>query len=128
MLHKIRTASSLRGPLNAVAFTAAFLAQAAHEGVTETELSVLVQVLSTNPRAGDMIVGSGGCRKMRLARKGGGKSGGYRVVTFFASADRPVCCIACLAKNSRANFTDDESKAMAKFAAAIKQAGRKRTA
>ena len=67
-------------PLHTVAFTAGFLAQAKEEGVTEGTMGALVQVLAADPEAGDMIVGSGGCRKLRLAGRGKGKSGGYRVV------------------------------------------------
>jgi hypothetical protein len=32
------------------------------------------------PEAGDVIVGTGGLRKLRVAKSGQGKSGGYRVI------------------------------------------------
>lgn len=105
--------------LNTVAFTAGFLAQAKDEGMSEAEMAALVQLLAANPEAGDMIVGSGGCRKVRLAGKGRGKSGGYRVVTFFATANLPVYCVAVLAKGSRENFSAEEVAAMASFAKRI---------
>lgn len=38
--------------------------------------------LSSHPTAGDVIPGSGGCRKVRWARAGSGKSGGVRVIYF----------------------------------------------
>lgn len=38
--------------------------------------------LSANPEAGTVVRGSGGCRKVRWARSGGGKSGGVRVIYF----------------------------------------------
>ena len=72
-----------------------------------------------NPEAGDLIVGSGGCRKLRLAGRGKGKSGGYRVVTFYVSTARPVYAIAVLSKGSRATFTAAEVAAMAGFARRI---------
>ena len=109
-------------PLITVAFTAAFLAQAKDEGMTAAEMDALAQVLAANPEAGDLIVGSGGCRKLRLAGRGHGKSGGYRVVTFFATAARPVYVIAVLSKGSRANFTATEVAAMALVAKRIKGA------
>ena len=43
---------------------------------------VLREVQSTlveNPLAGDLIVGTGGLRKLRASGKGKGKSGGYRI-------------------------------------------------
>ena len=106
-------------PLNTVAFTQAFLNQASDEGMGETEMNALVALLSADPTAGELIVGSGGCRKVRIARKGGGKSGGFRVVTFFAPRDMPVYVVAVLAKGSRANFTASEVAAMAAFAKRI---------
>lgn len=108
-------------PLHTVAFTAAFLAQAKDEGVSDSEVAALVQILAANPEAGGMIVGSGGCRKLRLAGRGKGKSGGYRVVTFFAIPDLPVYCIAVLSKGSRENFDADEVAAMSAFAKRIKE-------
>lgn len=106
-------------PLNEVAFTAGFLAQAKDEGMTEGELEALVQLLAANPEAGDLIAGSGGCRKVRLAGRGKGKSGGYRVVTFFAPLNMPVYVFAALSKGSRENFSDKEIGAMATAAKAI---------
>ena len=106
-------------PLNEVAFTASFLAQAKAEGMSEAEMEALVRLVARNPEAGDLIAGSGGCRKVRVARRGGGKSGGYRVVTFFARRAMPVYMLAVLAKGARANFTDAEVKAMAAVAKRI---------
>lgn len=112
-------------PLNAVAFTAGFLSQAKAEGMTEQELLLLTDMLALNPSVGDLIVGSGGCRKVRFARTGGGKSGGYRVVTFYAPPDRPVYLMAVLSKSDRATFTDGEVAAMARVTKAILAAGRR---
>jgi hypothetical protein len=76
-------------------------------------MDALVQLLAANPEMGTLIVGSGGCRKVRLAKTGGGKSGGYRVVTFFARRAMPVYVFAVLAKGSRENFSAEEINAMA---------------
>lgn len=100
-------------PLTEVALTAAFLAQAKADGMAERDIDALVQVLAKNPEAGALIVGSGGCRKLRLAGRGKGKSGGYRVVTFFAPRAMPVYVVAALSKGSRENFSDAEVAAMA---------------
>lgn len=106
-------------PLNEVAYTAGFLAQAKAEGVTDAEMEALSLLLAANPEAGDLIPGSGGCRKVRLARRGGGKSGGYRVVTFFARRAMPVYVFAVLSKSSRENFSPQEIAAMAGVAKTI---------
>lgn len=107
-------------PLNEVAFTAGFLQDAREEGATPADLDRLVQVLAADPEAGDLIVGSGGgCRKVRLAGRGKGKSGGFRVVTFHAPPNMPVYVLAMLSKGSRANFDKAEVAAMAILAKRI---------
>jgi hypothetical protein len=60
-------------------------------------------------------VGSGGCRKVRVAGRGKGKSGGYRVVTFYSNEQTPVLLIAVLSKGSDANFTAAQVNEMAKI-------------
>ncbi|HEY5411834.1 MAG TPA: type II toxin-antitoxin system RelE/ParE family toxin [Caulobacteraceae bacterium] len=112
-------------PLNEVAFTEGFLADAKDDGMTESEIAAMVELLSTNPEAGDLIVGSGGCRKVRVAGRGKGKSGGYRVVTFYARPQMPVYVIAALSKGSRSNFDKEEVAAMAAFAKRILGAKRR---
>ena len=111
------------GPLNTVAYTQGFLAQAKAEGVTERELLALERMIAADPTTGEMIVGSGGCRKVRIAGKGRGKSGGYRVVTFFAHPEMPVYLVAMLAKGRRENFDADEVAAMAAFSRRLLKAG-----
>ena len=99
--------------------TPSYLSSANAEGMTTDEMKAVVTLVAANPLAGDLIVGSGGCRKLRVAGKGKGKSGGYRVVTYFASCDLPVFLIAVLAKGSRANFSKAEVAAMAKLTKSI---------
>ena len=41
--------------------------------------------IALHPEAGDVIPGSGGCRKVRWAASGRGKSGGARVIYFNAT-------------------------------------------
>ena len=98
--------------MQSVVETPAYLAAAREEGMTAEEMTAAVELIAANPGAGDLIVGSGGCRKVRVAGKGRGKSGGYRVVTFFGGEDVPVFLLAVLAKGTRANFTKAERNAM----------------
>lgn len=49
---------------------------------TEAERASFINWLAINPEAGDVIPGSGGCRKIRWARAGMGKRGGARVIYF----------------------------------------------
>ena len=63
--------------------TAAYLSAASDAGMTDDERNAVVDVLAANPTAGDIMPGCGGARKLRVARPGKGKSGGYRVITYF---------------------------------------------
>lgn len=110
-------------PLHTVAYTAGFLAQAKADGMTEAEMEAMERMLAANPEAGEMIVGSGGCRKVRIAGRGRGKSGGYRVVTFFAHGGLPVYLVAMLSKGGRGTFSAAEVAAMATMAKRIVAAG-----
>ena len=51
---------------------------------TNTEREQFINFIAANPEAGDLIRGSGGCRKVRWATAGQGKSGGARVICFNA--------------------------------------------
>jgi hypothetical protein len=88
--------------------TPVFLADCKAAGVTEAELRMIVDVIAANPLAGDLILGTGGARKMRFARQGGGKSGGYRTVHYFGGEDVPVFLLALVAKNQRADLSQKE--------------------
>jgi hypothetical protein len=98
--------------MQSIVETPAYLIAAKEEGMTSDEMTAAVNLVAANPTAGDLIVGSGGCRKVRVPGKGRGKSGGYRVVTFFGGEDVPVFFLAVLSKGSRANFSKAERNAM----------------
>ncbi len=85
-----------------------FLSDAKQAGMTEAERAVLVQVVADNPQAGELMVGTGGARKLRFRRPGTGKSGGYRVITYYAGLDMPVFLLNVFAKGDRANLTQGE--------------------
>jgi len=51
---------------------------------SEAERSDFINFIATNPEVGDLIRGSGGCRKVRWSTSGQGKSGGARVIYFNA--------------------------------------------
>jgi hypothetical protein len=70
--------------------------------------------LAKNPEAGDVIPGSGGLRKIRWELEGRGKSGGARVIYYWAVAPGVVLLLYIYAKNERANLSKDQLKALAK--------------
>ena len=53
--------------------------------MNDEERALLVDYLAYNPRAGDLIPGTGGVRKLRWRLEGRGKRGGGRVIYFHLS-------------------------------------------
>jgi hypothetical protein len=56
----------------------------ANEVWSEAERQEFITFIASNPEAGSVIRGSGGCRKVRWSRTGTGKQGGARVIYFLA--------------------------------------------
>jgi len=70
----------------------AFLSDARSLALRDAERLAIVSWIAANPAAGYVIEGTGGARKVRFAGRGKEKSGGYRVITFFAGINIPVFC------------------------------------
>ncbi len=63
----------------------------------------LQTALAVDPDVGDVIPGSGGCRKLRWRAPGRGKRGGYRVIYFVRTAEGLIVLVLLYAKNVRDN-------------------------
>ncbi len=75
----------------------------------EAERMALISFIAANPTSGVSI--GGGVRKVRFARPGKGKSGGYRIIYFYSASDgTPVFLITVFAKNEKANLTPREAE------------------
>jgi hypothetical protein len=94
--------------MQAVIRTSIFLANAAAAGLSEEDQMVIVSAISREPTMGEMMVGTGGCRKVRFPGKGKGKSGGYRTVHYFAGDDVPILLLALIDKGERDNLSKAE--------------------
>ena len=92
-----------------------FERQARAAGLSDDEVEDICAWLGENPRAGDVIPGSGGARKVRFAGRGKGKSGGYRTVHFYAGEDVPVFALALVSKGQRADLSRAERNELAKL-------------
>lgn len=77
-------------------------------GMSEDERSAIIRMIASNPMAGDLMPGTGGARKVRFAARGKGKSGGYRVITYYAAEDVPVFLLDVYAKGEKVNLTQAE--------------------
>ena len=83
--------------------TPEFLRRARSAGMSDADRAEVVDQLAADPAAGVEL--GGGLRKVRIARKGGGKSGGLRVLHFYREEGLPVFLLTVFAKNERANIT-----------------------
>lgn len=69
--------------------------------------------IAANPEAGDVIPGSGGCRKVRWKRAGTGKRGGTRIIYFNRLQKGNICLLMIYAKAVRGNIPAHLLKAIA---------------
>ena len=88
--------------------TPAYLSDAKALSLTEIERAIIVDYIAHHPSAGEVMPGTGGARKVRFGGCGKGKSGGYRVITFYAGEDIPVFLLNIFAKGEKVNVTKAE--------------------
>ena len=81
-------------------------------GFTDDELSQLQQVLLENPKAGDVMKGTGGLRIVRFAFPGSGKSGSVRVCYIDIEGVFEIHLIDVFAKNEKENLSKAERNAI----------------
>lgn len=89
--------------------------------LSEDERASLVLFLGKNPEAGDLIEDTGGVRKLRWARKGGGKSGGYRVLYYYYSERIPLFVLGIYAKNAKESVDKAEKNIFKKLTSLLRQ-------
>ena len=94
--------------MHVVIETPDYLADAKALGLTADERRSIVDCIAQTPDAGVEMKGTGGARKIRFAGRGKGKSGEYRVVTFYAGEDIPVFLLSIFSKGERANLSQAE--------------------
>ena len=112
--------------MQTVVETESYLRDARATGVTDNERMGIVDFISANPDAGKEIRGTGGARKVRFAGKGKGKSGGYRVITFYSGEDVPVFLLNVFAKNEKTDLSQAERNELKTALAAFADAYRRR--
>ena len=87
---------------------------------TDDELSVLQTELIAQPYKGDLIIGTGGLRKIRMAAGDKGKSASTRVIYYLASFDVIYMLIA-YSKHSKSSLTSDEKKLLKQLVVQLKR-------
>jgi hypothetical protein len=98
--------------MQSVIETPTFLADAEHAGLSDEERIAIIDLIARNPTAGVLMPGTGGARKLRVAGRGKGKSGGYRIISYYAAADVPILLLAVVSKGDRADLSKAEQNAL----------------
>jgi hypothetical protein len=86
-------------------------------GLTDENLRELQNILLENPKAGSVIQGTGGLRKIRISMDEKGKRGGARVLYVDIELKESIYFVNVYSKNEKEDLTEDEKKA---FKAVIK--------
>jgi len=113
--------------MQTVVETQIYLRDAKAAGLSEDERKRIVDFVAANPDAGHEIPGTGGARKLRFAGKGKGKSGGYRVITFYRGEDIPVFLLNVFAKNEKTDLSQAERNQLKTVLGELADAYRRRT-
>lgn len=78
--------------------------------LSDDEYGLFQKYLVEHPDAGDLVKGSGGCRKVRWAAGGKGKRGGARVIYYWASSKDQIYLFVIYGKSDQENLTPDDLK------------------
>ena len=75
------------------------------ELLSDDSYRLLQAALAMHPEAGQLIEGGGGLRKIRWRLEGHGKSGGVRVIYYWAVAQERLLLLLVYAKHERDDLT-----------------------
>lgn len=107
------------GFMQVVVESAAFRADAKAAGLADEDIRRIIDRVAREPACGDAIPGTGGARKIRFGGRGKGKSGGYRVITFYTGPELPVFLLTVFGKGERIDLSQAERNAMRKELAGL---------
>jgi hypothetical protein len=107
-------------PVTVVELTS-FLRSSVTAGLGDAEKAELVDFLARNTLSGVLIQGTGGLRKLRWARPGSGKSGGYRTIYYFHDFEAPLYAILVYGKGKQGDLTPEQRKSASAVVAEIKR-------
>ena len=83
--------------------------------LSEMERQAIIDHLAAFPKAGVIIQGTGGIRKLRWSRQSAGKRGGVRVIYYFHNQQIPLYLFTIFGKGEKANLTKAERNELAKL-------------
>lgn len=111
--------------MHSVLETPTFRAATKELKMEEDEIAKIVDEVAENPKIGDLIPGTGGARKFRFGRGSKGKSGGYRIITYYAADDVPVFLLDIFAKGEKINLSQAERNELKQYLGGVAEDYRK---
>ena len=114
------TALPYNRAMHTVIETDAYLSAAKDAKMSDDERKAAVDLIAADPQSGDIMQGTGGVRKARIAGKGKGKSGGYRAVWRSGGGDIPVFMLTVFGKGEKANLSQAERNALRRLTATLR--------
>ncbi len=88
--------------------------------INDHEYHYLQNELLANPKVGNVIQGTGGLRKIRVAAKGKGKSGGARAIYYYFDNFKRFYLLTIYAKNEVTDLSPNEKQQLKIFMEAWK--------
>jgi hypothetical protein len=92
-------------------------------GLNDDDLRKLEYILLKNPKAGDVIPGLSGGRKLRFAVRDRGKSGGVRIVYVDLVIREHIYLLLAYSKKVQSDLLSSQKKELNKLIAIIKGGG-----
>ena len=89
--------------------------------VSDEDYAKFQRALAESPDKGDLLVGCGGVRKVRMAAGGRGKSGGARVLYLYLRHRDVIYLLYLFTKGDAANLSAEGRKDMRELAHEIKK-------
>ncbi|WP_299073563.1 type II toxin-antitoxin system RelE/ParE family toxin [uncultured Paraglaciecola sp.] len=83
--------------------------------LSESERRGIIDYLSEHPKAGDVMEGTGGIRKLRWSKGNKGKSGGVRVIYYYHDERIPLFLLTIFGKNEKANLAKSDRNVLSKL-------------
>ena len=108
-------------PTHEIVETSSYSAQLRKLGVTLSECGAINDQYASNPDYGVILKRTGGLRKGRVGSDATGKSGGYRVFSFYASVENPVYLLGIIDKTKDTTLTAQQEIAFRRLTVELKQ-------
>ncbi|CAM3899147.1 type II toxin-antitoxin system RelE/ParE family toxin [Xenorhabdus thuongxuanensis] len=89
--------------------------------LTDDEYKEFQSYLLTDPEAGAVIVGTGGCRKIRWAKQDTGKSSGVRAIYYYYSTAGKLYLLLLYSKSEKDSLTNAEKAQLKAVVAGFKE-------